>query len=284
MVKPMSEGVLILAATPIGSSRDASESLRTALETADVVAAEDTRRAVTLLRRLGITAAGRIVSYFEGNESERTPELVAAARSGQTVLLVTDAGMPSVSDPGYRVVTAFLEAGLRVTALPGPSAVLTALAVSGLPVDRFCFEGFLPRKQGERRRRLEALDGDERTMVFFEAPHRLDEFLADAAATLGGDRRVAVCRELTKPHEEVFRGTLDEARTWASEGVRGEVTVVVDGAPQREIGADDALELVRARIADGEKLSAAVAEVAKLTGARRKDLYAAAVADKEGRA
>ncbi|NLE96867.1 MAG: 16S rRNA (cytidine(1402)-2'-O)-methyltransferase [Propionibacterium sp.] len=280
----MTEGKLILAATPIGSSRDASESLRTLLGGADIVAAEDTRRAVKLLRRLDVTARGRIVSYFEGNEAERTPELVAAAEAGGVVALITDAVMPSVSDPGYRVVTAFLEAGLPVTALPGPSAVLTALAVSGLPVDRFCFEGFLPRKPGERRRRLDALAAEERTMVLFEAPHRLAEFLADASAALGGGRRVAVCRELTKPHEEVFRGSLDEARAWAAEGVRGEVTVVVAGATLDDITPDDALALVRARIADGMKLSAAVAEVAAITGTRRKELYAAAVADKEGRA
>ncbi len=279
----MSAGALILAATPIGSSRDASDALRELLTSADIVAAEDTRRAVTLLRRLGITAQGRIVSYFEGNESERTPELVAAAQSGQIVALITDAGMPSVSDPGYRVVAAFLDAGLRVTALPGPSAVLTALAVSGLPVDRFCFEGFLPRKAGERRRRLDALATEERTMVFFEAPHRLEDFLADAAATLGEGRRVAVCRELTKPHEEVVRGTIAQARAWAAGGVRGEVTVVVDGATPTQTSPDDALGLVRARMADGMALSAAVAEVAALTGARRKALYAAAVADKEGR-
>lgn len=279
----MSDGVLILAATPIGSSRDASDALRELLTNADVVAAEDTRRAVTLLRRLGITANGRIVSYFEGNESQRTPELVDAARSGATVALITDAGMPSVSDPGYRVVTAFLEAGLRVTALPGPSAVLTALAVSGLPVDRFCFEGFLPRKAGERRRRLDALATEERTIVLFEAPHRLEEFLADAAAALGSDRRVACCRELTKSHEEVFRGTLDEALSWARDGVRGECTVVIEGATVVEMEPEDALSLVRARIDSGMKLSAAVAEVASVTGRRRKELYAAAVAEKEGR-
>ncbi len=279
----MSDGVLILAATPIGSSRDASDALRELLTNADVVAAEDTRRAVTLLRRLGITANGRIVSYFEGNEWQRTPELVDAARAGATVALITDAGMPSVSDPGYRVVTAFLEAGLRVTALPGPSAVLTALAVSGLPVDRFCFEGFLPRKAGERRRRLGALATEERTMVLFEAPHRLEEFLADAAAALGGDRRVACCRELTKPHEEVFRGTLDEALGWARDGVRGECTVVIEGASVVEVEPEDALSMVLARIDSGMKLSAAVAEVASVTGHRRKDLYAAAVAEKEGR-
>lgn len=279
----MSDGVLILAATPIGSSRDASESLRALLEGADIVAAEDTRRAVTLLRRLQITANGKLVSYFEGNEAERTPELVAAAREGATVALITDAGMPSVSDPGYRLVNAFLDANLRVTALPGPSAVLTALAVSGLPVDRFCFEGFLPRKQGERRRRLDALAAEERTMVFFEAPHRMDDFLADAAEALGADRRIAVCRELTKPHEEVFRGGIAEAQTWASEGVRGEVTLVIEGAAPPENSPDDALALVQARISDGMKLSAAVTEVAGITGTRRKDLYAAALAAKEER-
>lgn len=279
----MSAGALILAATPIGSSRDASEALRELLSSADIVAAEDTRRAVTLLRRLGIVAEGRIVSFFEGNEAQRTPELVAAAQAGQTVALITDAGMPSISDPGYRVVTAFLEAGLRVSALPGPSAVLTALAVSGLPVDRFCFEGFLPRRPGERRRRLTELGAEQRTMVFFEAPHRLEEFLADAADVLGEGRRMAVCRELTKPHEEVFRGTISEARSWAADGVRGEVTLVVDGATLQVPSPSDALALVRARMDDGMKLSAAVHEVAELTGARRKDLYAAAVADKEGR-
>lgn len=279
----MSDGVLILAATPIGSSRDASESLRDLLEGADIVAAEDTRRAVTLLRRLQITANGKLVSYFEGNEEERTPELVAAARDGAKVALITDAGMPSVSDPGYRLVNAFLDAGLRVTALPGPSAVLTALAVSGLPVDRFCFEGFLPRKQGERRRRLDDLANEPRTMVFFEAPHRMDDFLVDAAAALGADRRVAVCRELTKPHEEVFRGTIADAQAWAEEGVRGEVTLVVSGATVEAASPEEALALVQARIADGMKLSAAVTEVAGITGTRRKDLYAAALAAKEER-
>ncbi len=279
----MEPGRLVLAATPIGSSRDASESLKELLATADVVAAEDTRRAVTLLRRLGVSAAGRIVSYFEGNETERTPELVDAARRGATVALVTDAGMPSVSDPGYRVVSAFLDEGLRVTALPGPSAVLTALAVSGLPVDRFAFEGFLPRRAGERRRRLAELSDEPRTVVCFEAPHRLLALLDAAAEALGGSRRVAVCRELTKPHEEVFRGTLDEARAWAADGVRGEITCVIEGAPERRTNPDEALDLVRARMADGVKLSAAVAEVARETGARRKELYAAAVADKEGR-
>ncbi len=161
--------------------------------------------------------------------------------------------------------------------------MLTALAVSGLPVDRFCFEGFLPRKQGERRRRLDDLANEPRTMVFFEAPHRMDDFLVDAAAALGADRRVAVCRELTKPHEEVFRGSIADAQAWAEEGVRGEVTLVVSGATVEAASPEEALALVQARIADGMKLSAAVTEVAGITGTRRKDLYAAALAAKEER-
>jgi len=278
---PLPDGALILAATPIGSSDDASQTLRDALASADVIAAEDTRRFVLLTKRLGIAPSARVVSYFEGNEATRTVELVDAVAAGQRVVLVTDAGMPSVSDPGYRVVVACIEAGLRVTAVPGPSAVLTALAVSGLPVDRFCFEGFLPRKAGERGRRLAALAGEERTMVFFEAPHRLEDFLRDAARELGDERRGAVCRELTKPFEEVVRGPLAELAQWAAAGVRGEVTVVIAGAEAAAASADDALELVRRARAGGARLSEAVADVAKLTGASRKELYAAALADKE---
>ncbi|SHJ86882.1 16S rRNA (cytidine1402-2'-O)-methyltransferase [Tessaracoccus bendigoensis DSM 12906] len=280
-MQPLTSGALILAATPIGSSTDASEALRSTLAEADLIAAEDTRRFVTLTKRLGIEPTGRVVSYFEGNESSRTGELVDAVAAGQKVVLATDAGMPSVSDPGYRAVVACIEAGLRVTAVPGPSAVLTALAVSGLSVDRFCFEGFLPRKSGERSRRLAALAREERTMVFFEAPHRLEAFLRDAATQLGDDRRAAVCRELTKPYEEIRRGGLAELVGWAHDGVRGEVTLVVAGADPQEASVEDALGLVRQRMADGAKLSSAVGEVAKLTGANRKELYAAALADKE---
>lgn len=278
----LSTGALILAATPIGSSTDASERLREVLTHADLIAAEDTRRLATLLRRLGIRAEGRIVSYFEGNEEARTAELVAAVEAGQSVVIATDAGMPSVSDPGYLAVRGCIEAGLRVTAVPGPSAVLTALAVSGLKVDRFCFEGFFPRKGGERRRRLGALAAEERTMVFFEAPHRLAEFLADAADALGGDREGVICRELTKPHEEVVRGSLAELVAWCDGGVRGEVTVVIAGAEPHTASPEDALDLVRRRMADGEKLSSAVSEVAAMTGANRKQLYQAALKVKDG--
>lgn len=278
-----SSGKLILAATPIGSHRDASPALRELLAEADVIAAEDTRQFAALLRRLQITARGRVISYFEGNEAERTADLVEAARRGETVALVTDAGMPSVSDPGFRVVNAFIDAELPVTAVPGPSAVPTALAVSGLPSDRFCFEGFLPRKSGERRRRLGELVAEPRTMVFFEAPHRLAEFLADAADILGAERRAVICRELTKPHEEIVRDSLEGLQRWAESGVRGEVTLVVEGVT-RVTTIEEALTLVRERIADGEKLSTAVGEVAAATGVNRKALYEAALAARKAEA
>ena len=276
-------GVLVLAATPIGSHTHASPALREALVAADVIAAEDTRRFVTLLRRLGVVIEARVVSYFEGNEAARTTELVDVIAAGQRVVLVTDAGMPSVSDPGYRLVRACIDHDLPVTAVPGPSAVLTALAVSGLPCDRFCFEGFLPRKPGERRARLAALAAEERTMILFEAPHRLHEWLLDAADAFGPGRRAVVCRELTKPHEEIIRGCLAELAGWAADGVRGEVTVVVAGAEPVRAGMGDALDLVASRVADGEKLSQAVRAAADLLGISRKELYEAALAArKEG--
>ena len=224
-----------------------------------------------------------MVSYFEGNEAARTTELVDVIAAGQRVVLVTDAGMPSVSDPGYRLVRACIDHDLPVTAVPGPSAVLTALAVSGLPCDRFCFEGFLPRKPGERRARQAVLAAEERTMILFEAPHRLHEWLLDAADAFGPGRRAVVCRELTKPHEEIVRGCLAELAGWAADGVRGEVTVVVAGAEPVRAGMGDALDLVASRVADGEKLSQAVRAVADLLGISRKELYEAALAArKEG--
>ena len=213
---------------------------------------------------------------------ERAAELLEAARAGLRVLVVSDAGMPSVSDPGYRLVVACIERGLEVTAIPGPSAVPTALAVSGLPSDRFCFEGFLPRKPGERRARLTALAAEERTMVFFEAPHRLQAWLEDAATALGQERRAVICRELTKPHEEILRGTLGELSVWAADGVRGEVTVVVAGADPSAAGLEEALDLVAARIAEGERLSQAVRSIADLLGLPRKKLYEAALAARKG--
>jgi 16S rRNA (cytidine1402-2'-O)-methyltransferase len=273
--------MLVLAATPIGRVEDASPRLAELLASADVVAAEDTRRLRRLASGLGVEIGGRVVSYFEGNEVERTPELVAAVAEGSTVLLVTDAGMPSVSDPGYRLVSGCIEAGLDVTAVPGPSAVLTALAVSGLPVDRFTFEGFPPRKAGERKRLLGSLGAEPRTMVFFESPHRTGATLAAMAEAFGADRRAAVCRELTKTYEEVVRGPLSELVEWAEtqeHGVRGEVTLVVAGAPdvRREHTNDDLRELVAAAEAEGLSRKDAITRVAEQTGVRRKDVYAAA--------
>ncbi len=268
-------GTLVLAATPIGQVGDAPPRLAHELATADVVAAEDTRRLKRLCSDLGVEITGRVVSYFEGNEQARTPSLVEALQAGERVLLVTDAGMPSVSDPGYRLVAAAVEADLHVTAVPGPSAVLTALAVSGLPVDRFCFEGFLPRKAGERSRRLAGLAGEERTMVFFEAPHRTAAALTAMAEAFGDDRAAAVCRELTKTHEEVRRGGLRELVDWAAEGVRGEVTVVVTGAvPQAAPSDPDSLRAaVAEREATGERRKEAIAAVARAAGVPKREVY-----------
>jgi 16S rRNA (cytidine1402-2'-O)-methyltransferase len=274
---PAVPGVLVLAGTPIGDVEDASPRLRAELAGADVIAAEDTRRFRALLQRMGVTTTARVVSYFEGNEAARTPELVEALRGGARVLVATDAGMPSVSDPGFRLVSAAVEAGVRVTAVPGPSAVLTALAVSGLPVDRFCFEGFLSRKAGERARQLARLSAEPRTMVFFEAPHRTAETLAAMVEAFGPGRLAAVCRELTKTYEEVVRGPLPELAAWAAEQVRGEVTLVVAGAVAPEVDLDGAAAEVAALVAEGVRLKPAVAEVAEREGIARNALYAAAL-------
>ena len=271
-------GRLVLAATPIGDPRDASPRLTQVLASADVLAAEDTRRLRRLLRALDVEPKGRVLSYHEHNEGRRTAELVEAMRSGETVVVVTDAGMPSVSDPGYRLVVAAVEAQLDVTAVPGPSALTMALALSALPVDRFCFEGFLPRKSGQRRERLRTLADEPRTLVFFEAPHRLAEVLADLAELWEPTRRAAVCRELTKTYEEVRRGTVDELAAWALGGVRGEVTLVVAGceAPTRERDADELASLVAEAMSGGLSRRDAVDVVAVRTGLPRRQVYDAA--------
>jgi 16S rRNA (cytidine1402-2'-O)-methyltransferase len=269
-------GVLVLAATPIGRVADAPPRLAEELGAADVIAAEDTRRLRRLASDLGITIEGRVVSYFEGNEAARTPALLDALLAGERVVLATDAGMPSVSDPGYRLVAAAVEQGVTVTAVPGPSAVLTALAVSGLPVDRFCFEGFLPRKPGERARRLAGLADEERTMVFFEAPHRTAATLAAMSEAFGAERAGAVCRELTKTHEEVRRGGLAELAAWAEDGVRGEVTIVVTGAT-RAAAIDADPDSLRAAVADleagGTPRKEAIVEVARMAGVPKREVY-----------
>jgi len=271
-------GVLVLAATPIGDPTDAAPRLAREIATVDVVAAEDTRRFSRLCRALEVKPSGSVVSYHEHNEATRTTDLLARLVSGARVLVVTDAGMPSVSDPGYRLVVAAVEADVLVTCVPGPSAVLMALAVSGLPVDRFCFEGFPSRKAGERMRSFQALARERRTLIFFEAPHRLDATLAAMAEAFGPDRPAAVCRELTKTYEEVKRGGLADLAEWAAGGVKGEITVVVGGAPVGVTDPETAVAGIQARVAAGERLRDVCAEVAAATGLSRNDLYNAALA------
>ena len=269
--------MIILAATPIGNLGDASRRLVEVLGSATVVAAEDTRVAQRLLAGLGVENRPRLIALHDHNERDRAAELVELARD-QDVVLLSDAGMPTVSDPGFHLVEAAAAAGVGVTALPGPSAVLTALAVAGLPTDRFTFEGFLPRKHGERLSALRALAAEPRTMVFFESPNRLASSLADLAAVFGDDRRVAVCRELTKLYEEVKRGTAAELAAWAAEGVRGEIVIVVGGAPARAADPETAVAQVLALVASGTRLKDAAAEVADATGLGKRDLYQAALA------
>lgn len=271
--------MILLAATPIGNLGDASARLRDTLAAATVVAAEDTRHTAQLLRLLEIDNRPELVALHDHNEHDRALGLVERART-EDIVLVSDAGMPTVSDPGYRVVQLAAEHGVTVSAIPGPSAVITALAVAGLPTDRFAFEGFMPRKAGERSRTLSALAGDRRTLVFFEAPTRLAASLTDLAAAFGAERPAAVCRELTKLHEEVRRGTLAELAAWAEPGVRGEIVVVVGGAPEAVISPETALAEVRQRVAGGERLKDATRAVAQATGQSARELYAAAIAER----
>ncbi|WP_315432357.1 16S rRNA (cytidine(1402)-2'-O)-methyltransferase [uncultured Rothia sp.] len=273
-------GVLILGGTPIGNLADASDRLRSALATADLIAVEDTRKLRTLASGLGVRTRGRIIVNHDHNEEERSETIVQAVQDGQRVLLLSDAGMPTISDPGYVAAAAVAEADLPVTVVPGPSAALTALALSGLPTGRFTFEGFLARKGSERTRRLASLAGEERTMIFYESPHRTAATLADFVQTFGTDRRGTVSRELTKLHEEVRRGTLAELAEWAeSERVRGEIVIIVEGAQAPETPeAQDVVQLVLDRVAGGERLKSACAAVAAETGTSKRDLYEAALA------
>lgn len=269
--------MIILAATPIGNLGDASGRLRAALEEATVVASEDTRTTVRLLQGLGIENRPKLLALHDHNEKQRAAELVARARD-EDLLVLSDAGMPTVSDPGYALVAEAVAQGVTVTAIPGPSAVVTALAVAGLPTDRFTFEGFPPRKPGEQRRTFGALAAEPRTMVFFEAPSRLGATLRAMADAFGPERPAAVCRELTKLHEEVVRGPLGDLAAWAAEGVRGEIVVVVGGAPAREVSADDGVAQVQALVASGIRLKDAAAEVAAQTGLSSRELYQAVLA------
>ena len=275
-------GRLVLGGAPLGQPGDVGPRLRQVMASADVLAVEDTRRLHRLAADLEVTLTGRVVTFHESVERARLPGLMSALADGATVLLLTDAGMPSVSDPGYTLVRAAIEAGVEITSVPGPSAVVTALALSGLPVDRFCFEGFLPRKAGERRSKLADLADERRTMVFFESPHRLADALADAAGAFGDDREAAVCRELTKTHEEVRRGPLASLAEWAAEGVRGEITLVVAGAvPQPvSLSSGELAALVAGEEAAGATRKDAIRAVVTRTGLPRRTVYDAVVATK----
>jgi 16S rRNA (cytidine1402-2'-O)-methyltransferase len=273
-------GKLIIAAVPIGQAADASGRLVAALRDASLIAAEDTRRVRRLAAALGVQLTGRLVSYYDEVETRRVPALLAELTAGRDVLLVTDAGMPGVSDPGYRLVAAATRAGLPVTVLPGPSAVTTALAISGLPTDRFVFEGFPPRRAGERARRFAELALERRTLVLFESPRRLAATLAELAGAFGAGRRAAVCRELTKTHEEVIRGTLGELAERAAEGTLGEITVVIEGASAADthVPIEEAVRRVAERVEAGQPRKEAIAAVAAELGTPRRELYNAVVA------
>ncbi|MDU7239533.1 MULTISPECIES: 16S rRNA (cytidine(1402)-2'-O)-methyltransferase [unclassified Actinomyces] len=273
-------GSILLAATPIGDTNDASPKLIRALAEADLVAAEDTRRILKLATRLGVRINGDIKSLHEHNENERVDKVLHRAEDGERVLIVSDAGMPTISDPGYRVVSEAAKRGIPVSALPGPSAVLTALSVSGLPTDRFCFEGFIPRKQGEREHRLDDLKEEPRTMVFFDSPKRIHENLTDMANIFGGARKAVLCRELTKTHEEVIRGDLNHLIYATRDDVKGELTLVVAGADPRDKSAEDYVAKVIALAEGGMKLKAAAKLVSEETGVRKNELYRAALARK----
>jgi 16S rRNA (cytidine1402-2'-O)-methyltransferase len=268
--------VIILGATPIGNLGDVSRRLVEMLSTVTIIASEDTRTTQKLLRALEIENRPRLIALHDHNESYKSLEIIELAREAD-VLVLSDAGMPTVSDPGFHLVEAAAAAGVRVTALPGPSAVITALAVAGLPTDRFTFEGFLPRKQGERKTLFTQLARETRTMVFFESPNRIGDSLADAQDILGADRRAVVCRELTKMFEEVKRGTLGELAVWAAEGVRGEIALVLAGAEPSTMSLEAGLAQVRTLVADGVRLKEATTQVAEATGLGKRDLYQAAL-------
>ena len=267
-------GVIYLAATPIGNIKDASARLIELLQTADVVAAEDSRRAVRLFRELDIHAPGDLISFYDAVEESKASELISRAEAGQTIVVISDAGMPSISDPGFRIVSQAIERNVKVSVVPGPSAVLTALAISGLPVDRFTFEGFLPRKSGERKSLFEELLSEQRTMVFFEAPHRLAESIDDLIDVFGAERKAAICRELTKTFEEVIRGSLKDLHTWAQGEILGEIVVVVEGnVPLASEDEATWIQQVADRVSIGFSQKDAIAEVARELRVPKREVY-----------
>ena len=271
---------LILAATPLGNPGDASPRLKAAIESASIIAAEDSRRFHRLCSDIGVTFSARVLSFFEGNEEDRTRELLGELQSGASVLVVSDAGMPTISDPGFRLMRDAIQCGIEVQVIPGPSAVTMAVALSGLPTDRFTFEGFPPRASGARLASFEKLRHEERTMVFFEAPHRIGDSLGDAVAVFGAQRRAAICREMTKRYEETIRGTLAELSSWAdSNEVLGEITLVVEGAStdSASMSADEMVARVREFEGAGMDRKAAIASVAQEFGIAKRLVYAAVV-------
>lgn len=273
--------MLILAAIPLGNPADASARLKSTIESAAYVAAEDSRRFSRLCQDLGIRHNAKVISFFEGNESERLDGLIEILESGHDLLVVTDAGMPGISDPGYRLAREAVARNIAITVLPGPSAVTTALLLSGLPTDTFCFDGFPPRTSGARLTWFEARAEEERTLIIFEAPHRLSESLTDMKSAFGVDRRIAICREMTKTYEEVVRGTIDEMMTWAeSKEILGEITIVIEGFnPElREFSTEDLVAKVLARESAGEARKEAIAAVAKEIGMAKRAVFDAMVA------
>jgi 16S rRNA (cytidine1402-2'-O)-methyltransferase len=277
--------MLILACLPIGDARDASEHLIQAIENAQYVAAEDSRKFARLCQDLNIKHNAKVISFFEGNESERIDELTAILKSQKDILVATDAGAPGISDPGFRLIRAALAENIQIKVLPGPSAVTTALLLSGLPTDRFCFEGFPPRTKGARSKWFNDLSEEERTIIFFEAPHRIVESLSDAAEAFGKDRAGAVCREMSKQYEEVVRGDISQLITWAgSKEILGEITVVIEGFDlgSREFSAEQLIKLVLAQEESGEGRKEAIALVAKGNGVSKRVVFDAMVAYKSG--
>jgi 16S rRNA (cytidine1402-2'-O)-methyltransferase len=271
---------LILAATPLGNPGDASSRLKSAIESASIIAAEDSRRFHRLCADIEVSFTAKVLSFFEGNEEDRTRELIAELKSGATVLVVSDAGMPTISDPGFRLMRDAIAEGIEVSVIPGPSAVTMSVALSGLPTDRFSFEGFPPRTAGARLATFEKLRFEERTMVFFEAPHRLADSLADAVSVFGADRLGAICREMTKRYEETIRGTMNELLTWAnSNEVLGEITLVIAGAvaDSASLTASDMVARVREFEAAGMDRKTAIATVAEEFGIAKRLVYAAVV-------
>ena len=275
MTDSSDRAALVLVGTPLGNLGDASPRMREEIAAADLIAAEDTRRFLDLAERLEVQHTAKIMSLFDHNEQSRAERIADAVDSGMRVVLLTDAGMPGVSDPGYHVVKAVSDRGLPVTSAPGPTAVTTALALSGLPTDRFTFEGFLPRKSGKRRALLQSLEREERTMVFYEAPHRIVHSVEAIVEVFGHDRRIALCRELTKLHEEVIRGRAADVLLDIADGVRGEIALVVSGTDGPGVEPDDVVERVSELVTQGMRGKDAAAQVAKTAGLKTREVYEA---------